>query len=177
MWVVRERITFGGGWGHPLKWQRETGKGEARQRAKKDARRTRNFLDQWEGREKIVGKSKQGERDDWLGVKSEGRMTGEEKGRMTLGSSREAGQVVRADRMMADANRRLLSKDLMTALVEITGRGHTLKAKTLAAHTVAYPRSLQQRILSVPGSSGHQSNNKHQCRPPITVAPLYRPLR
>ena len=35
------------------------------------------------------------------------------------------------------------------ALVEITGRGHTLKAKTLAAHTVAYPRSLQQRILSV----------------------------
>ena len=85
MWVVRERITFGGGWGHPLKWQRETGKGEARQRAKKDARRTRNFLDQWEGREKIVGKSKKGERDDWLGVKSEGRMTGEEKGRMTLG--------------------------------------------------------------------------------------------
>ncbi len=34
------------------------------------------------------------------------------------------------------------------ALVEITGRGNTLKAKTLAAHTVAYPRSLQQRILS-----------------------------
>jgi anhydro-N-acetylmuramic acid kinase len=34
------------------------------------------------------------------------------------------------------------------ALVEITGRGRTLKAKTLAAHTVAYPRSLQQRILS-----------------------------
>lgn len=34
------------------------------------------------------------------------------------------------------------------ALVEITGRGSTLKAKTLAAHTVAYPRSLQQRILS-----------------------------
>ncbi len=34
------------------------------------------------------------------------------------------------------------------ALVEITGRGRTLKAKTLAAHTIAYPRSLQQRILS-----------------------------
>lgn len=34
------------------------------------------------------------------------------------------------------------------ALVEIAGRGRTLKAKTLAAHTVAYPRSLQQRILS-----------------------------
>ena len=34
------------------------------------------------------------------------------------------------------------------ALVEIAGRGRTLKAETLAAHTVAYPRSLQQRILS-----------------------------
>ena len=34
------------------------------------------------------------------------------------------------------------------ALVEIAGRGRTLKAKTLAAYTVAYPRSLQQRILS-----------------------------
>jgi anhydro-N-acetylmuramic acid kinase len=32
--------------------------------------------------------------------------------------------------------------------VDITGRGHSLKARTLEAHTVAYPRSLQQRILS-----------------------------
>ncbi|MDH4187663.1 MAG: anhydro-N-acetylmuramic acid kinase, partial [Nitrospira sp.] len=35
------------------------------------------------------------------------------------------------------------------ALVDITGRGRTLKAKTIAAHTVAYPRSLRQRILTV----------------------------
>lgn len=34
------------------------------------------------------------------------------------------------------------------ALVNITGRGRTLKARTLTAHTLAYPRSLQQRILS-----------------------------
>lgn len=34
------------------------------------------------------------------------------------------------------------------ALVDMTGRGRTLKAKTLAAHTLTYPRSLQQRILS-----------------------------
>ncbi|MEP6958133.1 MAG: anhydro-N-acetylmuramic acid kinase [Nitrospirota bacterium] len=34
------------------------------------------------------------------------------------------------------------------ALVDITGRGRSLKAKTLAAYTLAYPRSLQQRILS-----------------------------
>src|SRR6186997_1522846 len=34
------------------------------------------------------------------------------------------------------------------ALVNITGRGRFLKARTLAAHTLAYPRSLQQRILS-----------------------------
>jgi len=34
------------------------------------------------------------------------------------------------------------------ALVEITGRKRTLKAKTLAAQTLTYPRSLQQRILS-----------------------------
>jgi anhydro-N-acetylmuramic acid kinase len=33
------------------------------------------------------------------------------------------------------------------ALVDITGRGRSLKAKTLAAYTLAYPRSLQQRIL------------------------------
>ena len=79
--MVRERITFGGGWGHPLKWQRETGKGEARQREKKDARRTRNFLDQWEGREKIVGENKRVERDDWLGGNSEGRMTCEDAGK------------------------------------------------------------------------------------------------
>jgi anhydro-N-acetylmuramic acid kinase len=35
------------------------------------------------------------------------------------------------------------------ALVDITGRGRSLKARTLSAHTLAYPRSLQQRILSV----------------------------
>ncbi len=34
------------------------------------------------------------------------------------------------------------------ALVDITGRDRSLKARTLAAHTLAYPRSLQQRILS-----------------------------
>ncbi|MGH7182649.1 MAG: anhydro-N-acetylmuramic acid kinase, partial [Nitrospiraceae bacterium] len=34
------------------------------------------------------------------------------------------------------------------ALVDITGRGRSLQARTLAAHTLAYPRSLQQRILS-----------------------------
>lgn len=34
------------------------------------------------------------------------------------------------------------------ALVEITGRKRTLKARTLAAQTLTYPRSLQQRILS-----------------------------
>ena len=34
------------------------------------------------------------------------------------------------------------------ALVGITGRGRSLKARTLTAHTLAYPRSLQQRILS-----------------------------
>src|SRR6185295_4804187 len=34
------------------------------------------------------------------------------------------------------------------ALVDITGRGRALKARTLASHTLAYPRSLQQRILS-----------------------------
>jgi anhydro-N-acetylmuramic acid kinase len=34
------------------------------------------------------------------------------------------------------------------ALVDITGRGRSLKVWTLAAHTLAYPRSLQQRILS-----------------------------
>jgi len=34
------------------------------------------------------------------------------------------------------------------ALVDITGRDRTLKARTLEAHTLAYPRSLQQRILS-----------------------------
>jgi len=33
------------------------------------------------------------------------------------------------------------------ALVEITGRGRSLKARTLAAETHPYPRSLQQRIL------------------------------
>ena len=34
------------------------------------------------------------------------------------------------------------------ALVDITGRDRSLKARTLAAHTLPYPRSLQQRILS-----------------------------
>ena len=34
------------------------------------------------------------------------------------------------------------------ALVEVSGRGQTLKAKALAAQTFAYPRSLQQRIVS-----------------------------
>lgn len=34
------------------------------------------------------------------------------------------------------------------ALVEITGRGGSLKARTLAAETLPYPRSLQQRILT-----------------------------
>ena len=34
------------------------------------------------------------------------------------------------------------------ALVDITGRGRSLKARILAAHMLAYPRSLQQRILS-----------------------------
>ena len=33
------------------------------------------------------------------------------------------------------------------ALVDITGRGRSLKARTVAAHTLTYPRSLQQRIL------------------------------
>jgi anhydro-N-acetylmuramic acid kinase len=34
------------------------------------------------------------------------------------------------------------------ALVEVSGRGHTLKARALAAQTLAYPRSLQQRIVT-----------------------------
>ena len=34
------------------------------------------------------------------------------------------------------------------ALVEVSGRGQTLKAQALAAQTLAYPRSLQQRILT-----------------------------
>jgi anhydro-N-acetylmuramic acid kinase len=34
------------------------------------------------------------------------------------------------------------------ALVDITGRDRSLKARTLAAYTLAYPRSLRQRILS-----------------------------
>src|SRR6187401_24435 len=34
------------------------------------------------------------------------------------------------------------------ALVEVSGRGQTLKARALAAQTLSYPRSLQQRILS-----------------------------
>ena len=61
------RITFGGGWGHPLKWQRETRKGERHQRAKKEARRKKIFSDQWEGRKKFFGEKSVGKRDDWLG--------------------------------------------------------------------------------------------------------------
>jgi anhydro-N-acetylmuramic acid kinase len=34
------------------------------------------------------------------------------------------------------------------ALVEVSGRGPTLKAEALAAQTLAYPRSLQQRIVT-----------------------------
>lgn len=34
------------------------------------------------------------------------------------------------------------------ALVEISGRGQSITARTLAAQTLAYPRSLQQRILT-----------------------------
>ena len=44
--------------GHPLKRQRGTGKGETRRRAKDDARRTKKGLDQWEGRETILGKKR-----------------------------------------------------------------------------------------------------------------------
>ena len=69
--------------GHPLKWQRETRKGERHQRAKKDARRTIIFSDQWERREKKFWGDKRGERGDWLGENSKGRMTLEDEGRMT----------------------------------------------------------------------------------------------
>ena len=34
------------------------------------------------------------------------------------------------------------------ALVEVSGRGLTLRARALAAQTLSYPRSLQQRILA-----------------------------
>ena len=34
------------------------------------------------------------------------------------------------------------------ALVEVSGRGQTLKARALAAQTLSYPRSLQQRIVT-----------------------------
>jgi anhydro-N-acetylmuramic acid kinase len=34
------------------------------------------------------------------------------------------------------------------ALVEVSGRAHALKARALASQTLAYPRSLQQRIVS-----------------------------
>ena len=42
------------------------------------------------------------------------------------------------------------------ALVEISGRGQTLKARALAAQTLSYPRSLQQRIVtaSISGTVG-----------------------
>ena len=34
------------------------------------------------------------------------------------------------------------------ALVEVSGRGLTLRARALAAQTLSYPRSLQQRIVA-----------------------------
>lgn len=42
------------------------------------------------------------------------------------------------------------------AVVDVSGRGQTLKARALAAQTLAYPRSLQQRIVaaSVSGTVG-----------------------
>jgi hypothetical protein len=54
--------------GQPLKWQREIGRGERvlsclvlslerLRRAKEDERRTRNFLNQWEGRENVFWKN------------------------------------------------------------------------------------------------------------------------
>ena len=53
--------------GHPLKRQRGTGKGETRQRAKEDARRTRKNSDQWEGREEGFLKKVPGEYGDRRG--------------------------------------------------------------------------------------------------------------
>ncbi len=53
--------------GHPLKLQRGTGKGETRQRAKEDARSTRQGLDQWEGRGKNFGEKMRDKRGDGLG--------------------------------------------------------------------------------------------------------------
>ena len=53
--------------GHPLKLRRGTGKGETRQRAKEDARRTRQGVDQWEGRGKIFGEKMRDKRGDGLG--------------------------------------------------------------------------------------------------------------
>ncbi|HWC50393.1 MAG TPA: anhydro-N-acetylmuramic acid kinase, partial [Nitrospira sp.] len=40
------------------------------------------------------------------------------------------------------------------AIVEVSGRGRSLKARALAAQTLSYPRSLQQRIVtaSIKGS-------------------------
>ena len=40
------------------------------------------------------------------------------------------------------------------ALVDVTGRDRSLKARTLAAHTLAYPRSLQRAFLSVSFGNG-----------------------
>ena len=34
------------------------------------------------------------------------------------------------------------------ALIEVSGRGQALKARAIAAQTLAYPRSLQQRIVT-----------------------------
>ena len=53
--------------GHPLKLQQGTGKGETRQRAKEDARRTRQGVDQWGGRAKVFGEKMRDKRGDWLG--------------------------------------------------------------------------------------------------------------
>ena len=84
MWGCRE--PKGGGeigrreGGHPLKLQRGTGKGETRQRAKEDARRTRQVLDQWEGRKKLFAEKRRDKRGDWLGGSLRGSMTREEEG-------------------------------------------------------------------------------------------------
>ena len=61
--------------GHPLKRQRGTGKGETRRRAKEDARRTREVVDQWEGRKNILGGKTLDKRGDWRGGNLRGRRT------------------------------------------------------------------------------------------------------
>ena len=61
-----------------------------------------------------------------------------------MGSSREAGQVVRADRMMADANRRLLSKDLMTARDLIDTWALRLEAEQTQVSTASLDQPITQ---------------------------------